>query len=286
MAQIIKENNMNQEQLAKIIQDRICNIKKTSFSKNSPLFTKIDNGYFYDSNFIYNTISTTVNKIKDLSSYKEIVDSFMNEVDSYTTDKAYFLTFLYAIISEIKLDKEYISDKPFITYKSMNKEYGLPYQKVKPKLKKEGFLDSHYPNEYAITNGLAKVYFIENHEEEQSIVKIMWKKELMDEILGKHSDIEKLGFIHSTFHVDKNLKEITDRLLNIIHKKVLNDEYHKSIPFVYHHSWEMYGSDSVLEQLESEFQPLFEKASKNRPRITKQLKEAYNKNIEYIRRRV
>lgn len=275
---------MNQEQLAKIIQNRICNINKPSFFKNSPLFIKIDIGYWKNSDFIYNTVLTTINKIKDLSSYKEIVDVFMNDVELYTTDKAYFLTFMYAIISEINLDKEYASNDKFITYKAMNREYGLPYQKVKPKLKGKKLLNNHYPNEYAITNGLAKVYFSKYNEEQN--IKILWKKELMDEILGKHSDIEKLGFIQSTFHVDKNLKEITDRLLNIIYKKALNDEYYDEIPFVYHHSWEMYSSDSVLEQLEAEFKPLFEKASINRPRITKQLKKAYNKNIDYIRKRL
>lgn len=277
---------MNKQQIAKIIQHRICNIKKTSFSKNSPLFTSTDTGFCYNLEDVYDVVFETINKVKDISSYKDIVYVFMEDVESYTTDKDFFLTFLYAIISDIGLDIEYSSDDKFITYKAMNREYGLPYQKIKPKLKGKGFLDSHYPNEYAITNGFAKVYFIENYNEDQSIVKIMWKKDLMDEILGKHSDIEKLGFIQNTFHVDKNLKEITDRLLNIIYKNVLNDEYHKSIPFVYHHSWEMYCSDSVLEELEFEFKPLFEKASKNRPRITKNLKEAYNKNIKYIKKRV
>ncbi len=280
---------MNQEQLAKIIQDRICNIKKTSFSKSSPLFTKMDSGY-YDSDFIYNTVLTTVNKIKDMSSYKEIVNTFMNDAELYTTDKAYFLTFMYAIISDIELDKEYAFEDKFITYKAMNREYGLPYQKVKPKLKLHGYLENGCPNEKAIINGLAKVYFtkfIDGQNESQN-VKILWKKDLMDEILGKHSDIEKLGFIQNTFHVDKNLKEITDRLLNIIHKKGLNDKQKESepTPFVFYHSWENYCSNSVLEQLELEFKPLFERASKNRPRISKQLKEAYKKNIEYIRRSV
>ena len=275
---------MNQEKLAKIIQNRICNINKTSFSKNSPLFTETDKCFYYDSEFIYNTIVETISKVKDISSHKEIIEKFMNDVELYTTDKAYFLTFMYAIIAEIGLDKEYISDKPFITYKSMNKEYGLPYQKVKPKLKKEGLLDSHYPNEYAITNGLAKVYFSQYNEEQN--VKILWKKQLMDEIFGQYSDREKLGFIQSSYSVDKNLREITNQLLNIINKNVSIYECNEYIPFVYHHSWKMYDSDSVLEQLEEEFKPFFEKASKNRPRITKQLKEAYNKNIEYIRRRV
>jgi len=277
---------MNQEQLTKIIQYRICNIKKTSFSKSSPLFTKIDNEYFYDSNFIYNIVLATVNKIKYISSYKDIVVAFMNDVDSYTTDKAYFLAFIYAIISEIELDEEYVSDNHFITYKAMNREYGLPYQKVKPKLKKEKLLDSHYPNEYAITNGLAKVYFIENHDEEQSIVKVMWEKELMDQILGKYSDIEKLGFIQNSHHVDRNLIEISERLLEIIDKKPLGDEYDERISDVCHHSWLMYSPNRIIDLLNNDFEPLFEKASNNRPRITKQIKEAYNKNIEYIRRRV
>jgi hypothetical protein len=275
---------MNDKKLAKIIQNRICNINKTSFSKSSPFFTETDRGYCYDPKYIYDTVLTTVNKIKYLSSYKEIVDAFMNDVELYTTDKAYFLTFMYAIISEIDLDKEYISDKPFITYKSMNKEYGLPYQKVKPKLKKEGFLDSHYPNEYAIRNGLAKVYFSKYNDEQN--IKILWKKELMDEILGKYSDIEKLGFIQSSSSVDLNLREITNKLLSIINKKVSIYEYNEHIPFVYHHSWDMYDSDSVIEELEKEFKPFFEKAFIKRPRITKQLKEAYDKNIEYIKRRV
>lgn len=274
---------MNQRELSKIIQNRICNIKTSSFLKSSPLITETDRGYYCDPEAIYHSVLETVNKINDISSYKEIVDTFMNDVETYTTDKAYFLTFMYTIIAEIGLDKEYASDEVFITYKAMNREYGLTYQKVKPKLKLHGCLDNGYPNEYAITNGLAKVFFskfIQENNESQNI-KILWKKDFMDEILGKHSDIEKLGFIHSTFHVDKNLKEITNRLLNIINKKTDNIYNYSS-----RQTWEMYGSDSVLEQLEAEFKPLFEKASKNKPRITKQLKEAYNKNIEYIRRRV
>jgi hypothetical protein len=277
---------MNNQKLAKIIQYKICNIKKTSFSKSSPFFTETDRGYCYDPKYIYDTVLTTVNKIKYLSSYKEIVDAFMNDLDLYTTDKAYFLAFMYAIISEIELDGEYASDDQFVTYKAMNREYGLPYQKVKPKLKKEKLLDSHYPNEYAIINGLAKVYFIENHEEEQSIVKVMWKKELMDQILGKHSDIEKLGFIQNPYHIDRNLSEISERLLEIIDKKPLEDEYDERISDVCHHSWMMYSSVAIIDLLNNDFDPLFDKASKNRPRITKQLKEAYNKNIEYIKRRV
>lgn len=279
---------MNQRELAKIIQNRICNIKTSSFSKSSPLITETDRGYYYDPEAIYHSVLETVNKINDISSYKEIVDTFMNNVETYTTDKAYFLTFMYTIITEIGLDKKYASDEVFITYKAMNREYGLPYQKVKPKLKLHGCLDNGYPNEYAITNGLAKVFFskfIQDNHESQNI-KILWKKDFMDEILGKHSDIEKLGFIHSTFHVDKNLKEITDRLLNILRIDSRNDEYHEIIPYIYHHTWENYCSDRVLNKLEKDFEPLFDKASKKKPRVTKQLKEAYNKNIEYIRRRV
>lgn len=277
---------MNNEQLAKIIQNRICNIKKTSFSKSSPLFIETDITFQCDPEYVYEVILKTINKIENISSYKEIIDSFMNDVELYTTDKAYFLAFIYAIISELDLDKEYVSDDKFITYKAMNREYGLPYQKVKPKLKKEKLLDSHYPNEYAITNGLAKVYFIENHDEEQSIVKVMWKKELMDQILGKYSDIEKLGFIQNPYHIDRNLSEISERLLEIIDKKPLEDEYDERISDVCHHSWLMYSPNRIIDLLNNDFEPLFEKASKNRPRITKQLKEAYNKNIEYIRRRV
>lgn len=274
---------MNKKQLIEIIENRICKIKKPSFSKSSPFFEQTENGFYYDKEEINKTVSKTVEKINTISSYKDIVKAFINDIELYTTDKPYFLAFLYAIISDLNLDNDYYVKEKYISYKSMNREYGLPYQKIKPKLKLQGYLDNGYPNEKAIINGLARIYFIENYDEEQNIVKIMWKKEFMDEILGTHSDIEKLGFIHNAHNVDSNLYEISVRLLEIIDKKDLEDQYDERISDVCHHSWLMYSECVGL--LNDSFEPLFDKAVKIKPRITKQLRKSYENNINYIKRK-